>query len=368
MPTLDYASFCVRAAILLAFLGVACGRTGLDAPVDVTISGSGGTRTAGAAGTTGTAGTTGFAGSTGFAGAGGFAGTGFAGFAGTTGVAGSGFAGFAGTTGVGGTTGVAGASGIGGTGGPVCTEGATTCFTDQVAETCQNGSWNLDFCPHACMNGACVDCKDGTTRCGSGPTVQFCKGGQWIDFTDCPFACVDGSCGMNPKKVFVTSQTFVGGELGGLDGADEICTKLAIAGGVPGTFRAWLSDSTGSPVTRFSREGGPYVLLSGDVVADNWNELTLGVAQVPIEITEQHDTPPGATGGCPGPAVWSNTAPTGAIVNADLSCGDWSDPMGRGSVWGSATSRDNWSDDCSNFDVDPALACGSRAALFCFEQ
>ena len=50
---------------------------------------------------------------------------------------------------------------------------------------------------------------------------------------------------------------------------------------------AWLSDSTASPSTRFTRSSVPYVLPDGTtVVANNWADLTHGTLQFPINLAE----------------------------------------------------------------------------------
>src|SRR5687768_3468798 len=77
------------------------------------------------------------------------------------------------------------------------------------------------------------------------------------------------SCGTGgPCLVFATSQKFTG-NLGGVAGADRKCQDLATAPGVglPGTYMAWLSDSTNSPFTRFVKSPGPYQLVTGEKVA-----------------------------------------------------------------------------------------------------
>jgi hypothetical protein len=40
-----------------------------------------------------------------------------------------------------------------------------------------------------------------------------------------------------------------------------------------GTFRAWLSDSKSSPAVRFPKDAGPYRLVTGATVANNWSGL-----------------------------------------------------------------------------------------------
>jgi tetrahydromethanopterin S-methyltransferase subunit B len=87
--------------------------------------------------------------------------------------------------------------------------------------------------------------------------------------------------------VFVSSQTYFGGGLGGLAGADATCQGLADGAGPKGTFKAWLSADGASPSTRFTRSSVPYVLPDGTtVVANDWADLTSGSLQHAINMTE----------------------------------------------------------------------------------
>ena len=347
----------------LVLASAACGRTGLDEPLDFT----------GAAGR-------------GVAGNGGQAGTGP-----VTGTAGT----------------VGGQGGAGGTAPAKCIEGSRACVGLSAAQFCAGGVWvpfscsngcvdgicaectpgtatcvsNNELqvcdpsgilqppttCPGACQGNACVACADGDTRCASSETQETCKGGGWFA-TGCPFVCLGKACGQSPRKVFVTSSALVGGKLGGLTGADDACRKLAFAANLTGEYAAWLSDSMSSPVTRFTRDGGPYVLVDGTIVANNWTDLTLGTARHALDLTESGGAPPIATGNCGADAVWSDTSPTGSVVNPDFSCGDWTDTSAVNVIWGSTSSLDNWSDACSDTSMNPAEVCASAAPLFCFEQ
>jgi hypothetical protein len=381
--------------IALAALA-ACGRTGLDAPV--TFNGSAG----GAAGQAGSAGGSHGGSSGGGTGGsfGGGAGGSFGGFGGG-GFGGSSFGGFGGF----------GGGSVGGTGGfpTVCVEGTTICAGPNAARLCSGGSFGAGFpcmfgcfngvcaecqpntancisdkelqvcddqglqrdptpCEGACLGGACVGCAEGDTRCASHEGVQTCKGGQWTPAVDCQFVCEGKACTKKPRTVFVTSLIFPGGGLGGIVGADAQCARLANNANLPQTFLAWISDATTSPVNRFPEDVGPYVLVDGTIVANNWSELTLGVLRHKINLTELGGPPPLATGACPGPSVWTDTAPSGVLVNPDLSCNNWTDEMGFAALWGSADSLENWSDSCSTNGFDPTSACLSAAALFCFEQ
>jgi hypothetical protein len=158
-----------------------------------------------------------------------------------------------------------------------------------------------------------------------------------------------GSC-----RVFV-SGTFYGGNLGGLTGADSICQSLAQAAGLPGTYKAWLSDSTASPSTRFVRSTGPYRLVGGNKVADNWTDLTNGSLDVPIIVTEM------GAAVASGTAVWTHTQPNGAALASANHCGNWGTATGDGDVGDLAASNATWT-------VDETLACNSEGRLYCFQQ
>jgi hypothetical protein len=168
------------------------------------------------------------------------------------------------------------------------------------------------------------------------------------------------------KKVFVTSALY-NGNLGGLAGADAKCQALADAAALGGNYKAWLSDSTGSPSTRFTQSTVPYVLVDGSQVADNWADLVDGSLDHAISLTETGgastgDTiPPGANFFCgPTGTPWTATSASGAANGS--SCSNWSSTSG-GSSWGQASSTSgSWSSYCGGG------SCAWLAPLFCFQQ
>ncbi|HVU49323.1 MAG TPA: hypothetical protein VHL80_01490 [Polyangia bacterium] len=387
-------------ALLVGAFG-ACGRSGLDAPAGPAsgVAGSGASGGGGAAGfATGGFATGGLA-TGGFA-TGGFATGGFAGF--VTG----GFGGFSDLAGAGGfAIGGAGGGSLGGAGGG-CVDGTNNCSDAFTAQICVDGvfaSFTCSFgcingvcaectpntstctsdtemqacsaagvlqppqpCPVACVDGACANttCTEGTTRCTPAGTQQTCKGGQWSLEEVCPFVCTGEACGMVPRHVFVSSKSFVGGDLGGLTGADDACRTLAIAAGLSSSYAAWLSTSTSSPSTRFPRDVGPYVLVDGTIIADNWAGLTSGSLQNPIDLTETGGPPPNEGLGCNG-SVWTDTSDSGDLVLIGATCGDWTDENGALSVQGSTELVTSWSDLCQGMGVG---ACMEAWPIFCFEQ
>ncbi len=413
----------LRSTLLLAGLFVACGRTVLDDPVDVTGTAGAIAGSAGAVGTAGFSGTAGFtAGTAGFTtGVAGFLGTagssGTAGFfGGTAGMAGF-FGGTAGNLGMAGfSAGNAGASGTAGNSG--CNNGDTECFSATDVGICQGGQWVDAFtCPMGCVNGVCAECTPGTTQCDTGTTEQICTSngiwsasmlcagactngtcptvtcidgdtrctadqttqqtcvnGAWATATGCEYVCVGKACAMNLKRVFVTSMVFNGGSLGGLSGADAICQSLAQSAGLAGpglmvTFRAWLSDSTGSPATRFSRNGGPYELVDGTEIAHNWTELTQQGLINGITATELGTRPLGmSTSECGPFSVWTDTKNDGTLNDARFSCDDWSNLMGMGAALGVAGGNLGWTDECTESSPTTTAPCAQLAALYCFEQ
>ena len=411
----------VIASVVVAFL--ACGRTGLDGTLG---GGAAAGRATGAAGQ----GAAGHGGSGGFA-TGGFATGGFAtgGFAtgGFGGFATGGFGGFSDLAGVGGGSigGVggfelagAGGGSIGGAGGVNgCVNGFNDCADPSTVRICFEGVAMTFACPFGCFNGvctecvpgtstcssndevqlcsatgilqppqpcggpctdgACVGCTEGDTRCASTSTQQTCKAGKWTADLACPSLCVDKTCGLRVRHVFVTSKAFVAGSLGGLTGGDDVCRVLATAAGLSSSYSAWLSDDTGSPSTRFPQDVGPYVLIDGTVVANNWADLTSGTLRHPIDQNEKGGPGASSPSSFISTAVWTGTTAAGTLstLGADPtlggSCGNWSDLNGRSVVFGTTEGTDaSWTEfgvEGSDPGTSPAI-CALSAALYCFEQ
>lgn len=270
-----------------------------------------------------------------------------------TGAAGTGLAGTKGAAGTGaGTAGTRGAAGAGAAG------------TFGAAGTAAAGTFG------AAGTAPAPECAPRATRCASHEAVQTCTPeGKWSSAAPCEFVCPNEACARNDKIVFVTSLPFQGGSLGGLDGADALCGKLAASANLPGFFRAWLSDAMESPAIRFDRDGGPYRLVDGTIVANKWTTLTTKPLRHAIDRTELGGPPPLATGECDGPFVWSATREDGTFHENAYTCGGWTDPQSRGISMGRADSVDVWSDACdvSSVGLSPDL-CESLAALYCFEQ
>jgi hypothetical protein len=195
---------------------------------------------------------------------------------------------------------------------------------------------------------------------GGATTMDMATTTAPLDMAGTPCGNAAGKC------VFVTSRQYAG-NLGGLAGADQTCQSLASAAHLGGTFKAWLSDGTNSPSTRFTKATVPYRLIDGEVVAANWTALLGATTTTPlmhtISLTETGVQPPTGTNACgKTTVVWSNSDRNGASLSA--SCSSWtssaSTASGGQGAWDQVAG--GWTDSCSS------TPCDGLAALFCFEQ
>ena len=144
-------------------------------------------------------------------------------------------------------------------------------------------------------------------------------------------------------------------------GADRRCHELAANAGLPGFYRAWLtgeqSPDLNPPAFRFVHSFGPYVLVDGTVVADNFQDLIDGALLSPIN--------PNELGVATSVEVWTNVATDGTRVestNANT-CDDFRDGTAAFSgVFGTSTATgSSW----TNAGLD---TCDQPKALYCFGQ
>lgn len=161
------------------------------------------------------------------------------------------------------------------------------------------------------------------------------------------------------KTVFVTEATF-DGDLGGLAGADLKCQAATHAPGsiVPaGEYKAWLSDTSDSPDTRFNKSSFPYVLPDGTPIATDYADLTDGTI---INIIDQTQT---------GGTYSTNTAWTGTNSDGTLAidehCVSWTSNEWEGPTLGAVgkigLTDPDWSNQFSKL-------CDGDNHLYCFQQ
>jgi hypothetical protein len=163
------------------------------------------------------------------------------------------------------------------------------------------------------------------------------------------------------QVVFVSSvgghgDLYVWPQAGGQTGVaagDAVCRNLANSAGyaITANFKAWLSDSVNSAVSRLTG-GGPWVRPDGVKIADDNTDLIDGNLFAPINVmdTGQYDT---------GNGVWTGTLETGAM--AASMCSDWADTTAQ-STFGSAVYADgNWT------DLSQLVCSGGSYRIYCFE-
>lgn len=233
----------------------------------------------------------------------------------------------------------------------------------------------VDCGPCSCATGCpqCQTCDTTTGLCVADERQNrsVCAGDAGATSVCCQGACCDGCCGADGTcgacLAFVTSSTH-NGNLGGLTGADAICQARAAAGGLPGgaesgTYKAWLSDSTGSPSSRFrcteeSCSAQGYTRVDGAPIASDWGTLTDGTLEFAISVTELNtylrpfDS-----------AVWTNTLTTGEAGPFPTHCTNWSTGSSGIGYAGDATAFDAWWT-----DTNGGAPCGAPFHLYCFQQ
>jgi len=164
--------------------------------------------------------------------------------------------------------------------------------------------------------------------------------------------CTNGDC---HRRAFITSTTYTG-NLGGLAGADAKCQARAAAVGLKGVYLAWISDSTGSPATRFVRSNAPYIRVDGVVIANNWADLTDSSIANVLNRDEFGNTL------SPYQYPYTNTSANGYQASASgYSCTNWTTTSG--SAWFGCN---DYLD--SHWSLCFGQSCGMGGPLYCFEQ
>ncbi|MEM7159013.1 MAG: DUF4215 domain-containing protein [Myxococcota bacterium] len=224
-------------------------------------------------------------------------------------------------------------------------------------EDCDPGAAEVVGCQPTCQAQIGYECTGNVCEvaCGDGLIVgnECCDDGNTDDGDGCPGTCQYPGW---QRIVFVTEDTF-DGNMGGIAGADALCQDAATAVGLPGTFRAWLSDDTHSPDADWTRGqcDDSYVLTNGQSVAGDWNDLTDGNIDEPIRRTEAGNEVGGNQN------VWTGTDTDGTLDNPGRDCEEWSSTNADGRSGMAGQSDHDWTDDWTRY-------CGNFQRLYCFEQ
>ncbi len=269
-------------------------------------------------------------------GGGGGAGTG----GGTTSTSGEGSATVTTTSGGGSaaSTGLGGAGGLGGDGG-AGGQGAGAGGSGGAEAGCRSGHLDGDETDVDCGGSCDANCVTG----------ELCATGTDCESNVCGAA---GTC-ESGKLVFVSPEILP--DFGGAVGGDALCQLFADEVGFAGTFLAWVSDVTTSPLARFTPSPLPYRQVDGSVVAVSWDQLISGTLQAGIE-QERDGTV------ILGREMWTATNQAGAWTGEG--CLDWTSTALEqlGTVGLTSTATFEWTSVYAQF----CDRLGGR--LYCFQQ
>jgi hypothetical protein len=186
---------------------------------------------------------------------------------------------------------------------------------------------------------------------------------------------------LGQRVVFVTSESGPG-DLGvwpsargksGLEAADAVCNAAAASGGLPGTFKAWLSDANDDAYCRVHRalgrliescgaetlpsDAGPWIRTDGSPFAASASDLMAGKVLVPVWYDEMGRQLSGPS--------WYFTATglNGALFTPEATtCADWTTSDGSSVAWvGSSDGATSW------WTIAGTSECISPNRLLCFE-
>ena len=187
---------------------------------------------------------------------------------------------------------------------------------------------------------------------------------------------------------FVTSQTSVTGNLGGLAGADTTCQRLADSVGAGNRFwRAYLSverdaSTNNQPVNARDRIGiGPWHNATGTLVANNLAELHSRTGEASLFVNERGQRINGQWTGSPAPVqhdVLTGSNADGTLLRG-FTCADWtsssaadvgqvghSDGMGPGQSTAGALA--SWNSAHANQNCADTAPRGGAGRIYCFAR
>ena len=242
----------------------------------------------------------------------------------------------------------------------ICDDGNTAeddaCLSDCTPAICGDGIRHVDVeeCDDGDDNNGDA-CKNDCTkaRCGDGvlfENVEWCDDGNDDNYDGCNNLChID-------RLVFVTAQVWGASQVNGIGSAIGKCHLAAKAFGHPRpeAFYAWLSDGEESASEWLYHSQGRYLLSTGEVIADDWDDLTDGALD--------HAINRGIDGELIEGPVWTGTAPDGSAY-PEGHCGGWKESSLDHAIHGySDLKGEGW----TNY-AEGSGTCSDVAHLYCVE-
>jgi hypothetical protein len=203
---------------------------------------------------------------------------------------------------------------------------------------------------------------DASDDAGTQTDASGGDGGTQTDASGDGGSSEDASSPSGGGRVFVTSVAFganldtaSGGPGTAADGApfgDTICTAGATSANLGGTWKAWLSSSSGSALERVGGSG-PWTLVDKTTVVFGSHA---DLASAPMHAIDHDEFGNPAPPGC----VWTGTD-NGGGASASF-CKSWTSiSMSDTATYGDPVGTSDW----TNVSTAP---CNSVCRLYCFEQ
>src|SRR5687767_15586219 len=191
----------------------------------------------------------------------------------------------------------------------------------------------------------------------------------------------------NPLSFFVTSQTSVTGNLGGLTGADATCQRLGLVANAGRTWRAYLSVERNAELSNQvtharDRIGpGPWYNVNLQLIANNLTELHSRTGDAALFLDERGRRINGQWTGSPAPNehdILTGSNADGTLASGQT-CSDWtsdsasvtaivghSDGMGPGQSTAGALS--SWNSAHANQNCADTAPRGGSGRIYCFAR
>lgn len=149
---------------------------------------------------------------------------------------------------------------------------------------------------------------------------------------------------------FVSSMQFTPADFGGVTGADQACTTLATAAGLPGSYVAWLSSLQSDVVDRMGPARG-WVRPDGRPFADTVADLAALRSYFPLILDERGTALEGVL-------VMTNTNIDGTHIGAE-DCSGYTSSAGSFIAGMTSSSASYWT-------LGTSYSCSTAGFVYCF--